>query len=358
MPMKTFLKRLTGVSLGLGISLIGVSTALAGNLTWSADQTVDLSSPDINLTILSGSNANSLNVDAGSVAVAVANGESFSIRSSSRDLSVSGRTTSSVSNTCAADVATVTITGGADSETITITPTGSSCSTGSTSSGGGGGGGGGKASDKDEDNQDAPPKVPGSAHPTGTVFKTLDGTVWFITPDGQRRAFTSAGAFLSYGFLNFSSVVAATEDDLKLPQGSFIPAQDGKLICSDRDDAYAKKGTCYLITNGKRAAFTSQAVFNALGFKFSQATTGDVSFMPTDVNISSSKEAHRPGVLINNNGTIQLVGPNSLMGIPSESVFASWGYSFADVVPANTADKAKTQSGVMQSRVVGQLSPQ
>lgn len=153
-------------------------------------------------------------------------------------------------------------------------------------------------------------------------------------------------------------VVDANWADIALPVGSFIPPQDGKIICSDRDDSYAKKGTCYLITNGKRAAFTSSAVFTGLGFKFARSTTGDVSFMTTDTNISSATEAHRPGVLVNNAGTIQLVGPSSLMGVPSESVFTSWGYSYADTVPANAADKAKTQSGVMMSRVTGQLSPQ
>lgn len=201
-----------------------------------------------------------------------------------------------------------------------------------------------------------PPPVTG-AHAPGSVVKTTDGTVWFITLYGQRRAFTSSGAFLSYGFLNFSQVVTANADDLALPVGDFIPPQDGKLICSDRDDSYAKKGTCYLITAGKRAAFTSSEVFTGQGFKFSRTTVGDVSFMANDSDIISASAWHRPGVLINNNGTIQLVGQSSLLGIPSEGVFTSWGYSYADTVPANTADRTWPQGGVMQSRTTGQLSP-
>ena len=130
-----------------------------------------------------------------------------------------------------------------------------------------------------------------------------------------------------------------------------------KIVCSDRNDSYAVKGTCYLITGGKRAAFTSGKVFTALGFKFTHTTTGDVSFLATDANISDASLAHRPGVLVNNNGTVQLVGPASLMGIPSMDVLKSWGYTLADVVPANAADKAIVQSGVMSARVTGQLSP-
>jgi hypothetical protein len=80
--------------------------------------------------------------------------------------------------------------------------------------------------------------------------------------------------------------------------------------------------------------------------------------MATDANIDNATAIHRTGVSVNNNGTIQMVGVSSLMGIPSQAVFYSWGYSYLDTVPANTADKALTQSGVMLARVAGQLSPQ
>jgi hypothetical protein len=195
------------------------------------------------------------------------------------------------------------------------------------------------------------------AHTPGSVILTTDGTVWFITLDNTRRAFTSAGAFLSYGYLSFSQVVDANAVDLTLPQGTFIPPMDGKVVCSDRNDSYAVKGTCYLITNGEKAAFTSAKVFTALGFKFSHTTKGDVSFLTPDANISNVALAHRPGVLVNNKGTVQLVGMNGLMGIPTMDVLGSWGYTLADVVPANAADKAITQSGVMSARITGQLSP-
>lgn len=195
-----------------------------------------------------------------------------------------------------------------------------------------------------------------AAHAPGTNIKSSDGTIWMITQDGtQRRPYTSAGAFLSYGFNSFSSVVAANADDLALPAGSFIAPQDGKIICSDRG---ADKGTCYLITMGMKAAFTSAAVFTGRGFSFSRSTKGDVSWMSSAANISDTTSASPAGTLINNMGTIMLVGTNGTMGIPSVSVFNSWGYSFADTVPANAADKAMPMSGgVMTARVPGQLSP-
>lgn len=341
--MKLFLKRLAAVGLGLGISLAGFGTAQAvGSLHWTANQVLHLDAANIDMTVASGSDANSLIVDTNNIRVVVGNGDTFTI-TSARTLVPSGVTTALTSGSCTTNVYTLVITGGAGAETIAVTPT-ALCGA---SSGGG------------SSKKPTPPAPTlGAAHSAGSVVKTSDGTVWFITTDGHRRAFTSGGAFLSYGFLSFAMVVDANAADIALPTGSFIPPQDGKLICSDRDDSYAKKGTCYLITAGKRAAFTSSAVFTGQGFKFSRSTSGDVSFMSADTNISSATAAHRPGVLVNNAGTIQLVGPFNLMGIPSESVFTSWGYSFADTVPANAADKAMTQSGVMQPRATGQLSPQ
>jgi hypothetical protein len=103
------------------------SYASAAALTWSADYTVDLSSPDINLTILSGSKSTSLVVGTGSIAVVVASGDTFTVTSASKDLNVTGNTTSGFSKTCTSGVATVVVDGGPAGETLTITPSSSQC---------------------------------------------------------------------------------------------------------------------------------------------------------------------------------------------------------------------------------------
>ncbi len=203
----------------------------------------------------------------------------------------------------------------------------------------------------------APFAAQAAAHAAGTNVSTSDGTVWFITPEGTRRAYTSAGAFLSYGFNSWSQVVAANADDLSLPAGSFIPPQDGTVFCATATKGSDVAGECSLVTAGMKAAFTSAAVFAGLGFSFANAEYGDSSFLNKTVDINSSTEAHKTGVLVNNNGTVQLVGATGLLGIPSLDVFNTWGYSFANVVPANAADKAMTQTGVMQARTPGQLNP-
>ena len=120
-----------------------------------------------------------------------------------------------------------------------------------------------------------------AAHSAGTNISS-NGTIYMVTDNSYIRPYTSAGAFLSYSFNSWAGVQAATPEDLALPQGSFIPARDGKIVCSDRG---ADKGTCYLITGGKTAAFVSAEVFKGLGFSFSKALYGDVSFLAKDSNI-------------------------------------------------------------------------
>ncbi|MDB4939613.1 MAG: baaA1 [Candidatus Doudnabacteria bacterium] len=188
-----------------------------------------------------------------------------------------------------------------------------------------------------------------TVHTVGTNV-SVNGTVYFIDPSGVRRGYTSGGAFLSYGFNSWSQVVPASAEDLALPVGSFVPPMDGSLIND--------MGTIYVINNGQRSGITSMAVFNGLGYKLSNVMVGDTSFMPSATILSNSSQQHPTGALVNQSGTIYLITSSGKMGIPSESVFNTWGYSFAKAVPANAADIAvPMSSGIMQARVMGQLNP-
>lgn len=191
----------------------------------------------------------------------------------------------------------------------------------------------------------------------GEVYKTTDGTVWFITKDMKRRPFTSAGAFMSYGFLSFSQVKDADSAVTALSTGDFIAPQDGRIFCATETKGSDVAGECSLITGSKKAAFTSASVFTGQGFSFSRAYYGDSSFLSKTSNVDNAAAQHLAGTLVNNGGTVQLVVSGGLWGVPSMDVFNSWGWSFADVVPANTADKLLSQTGVIPARMAGELVP-
>jgi hypothetical protein len=200
----------------------------------------------------------------------------------------------------------------------------------------------------------------GSAHSVGTNVLGSDGTVYFISTGNTRSPYTSAGAFLSYKFNTWASVVSASSADMALPlttytpNGStqvttyFIPPRNGSLIND--------KGTVYLITNGLRAGFTLEKVFKELGFSFSNVYPGDTSFMATLAPINSSAIAHPDGTLINDNGTIYVMKNGNRMGFPSMAIFDSWGYWMGEAVKANSYDRQAPVSGVIQTRMSNQLS--
>ena len=134
------------IGLGLLVAVlsltVGFGSAYAADITYSVDTTVDLSSPDINLTILADSVATSTVINAGTVVVTVPVSSTFTITSADRLLVATGETQFGViTTTCSsALLSKMIITAPSGSaQTITVTPSGSACSPGP--SGGGGGGG-------------------------------------------------------------------------------------------------------------------------------------------------------------------------------------------------------------------------
>jgi len=121
--------------------MFGVTSFVgAADLTYNADTTVDLSSPDIDLTIVSGSEATTVVVNAGTVVITLPiGGNAFTITSADRHLVVSGDTAAlTKSYSCSSSrVETLIVTPGAVvPETITLTPDTNKCVA---ASGGGGG---------------------------------------------------------------------------------------------------------------------------------------------------------------------------------------------------------------------------
>lgn len=120
-----------------------VNSVLAANLNYSVNTLIGLSSPAIQITILTSSVATSLVVGTGTLTVTVPSGGRFALSSASRDLSVSGSdsgVTGVIERSCSSDVAYVDIVGKDADRKVTLTPTASTCSAPSVVSAGGSGG--------------------------------------------------------------------------------------------------------------------------------------------------------------------------------------------------------------------------
>ncbi len=202
--------------------------------------------------------------------------------------------------------------------------------------------------------------LPGNqAHPDGTNILTSGGTIYRIIL-GARQPYTSAGAFLSYGYNTWAGVVPANSYDLALPIGSagtggvaFIPPRDGSLI--------KDHGTVYIISDGYRVGFTSAEVFLGLGYSFADVLDGDTSFLTTLTPINTSQMAHSSGTVINDRGTICIIeSVFRAQGTPGRRCFSnlsdmnSWGIKASDMVTANNFDQGLQIKSIVQSR--GQYS--
>lgn len=199
----------------------------------------------------------------------------------------------------------------------------------------------------------APQFASAAVHTDGCIVIS-NGTAWYIT-GGTRRGFPSAEVFMSYGY-NFGQLAAASTEDLALPVGPIMVYADGTLVKGPGDPLV------YLVTSAQKRGFTSGSVFSGLGFSFvdvQQAPFNTFADLPTGANIDSTTMAHPAGVTVLSNGTVWLMTSTGRMGYPSMAVFLSRGMTLEKVVPANAADMAMPDSGVvtMLTGCSGGISP-
>ena len=183
MPMKNMFraKLLTALVLGLGISLVVTSSALAVDVTYTADTSVTIGSATY--TIVSGSEATQVDVDTATITVIVPAGSNFVFKSSDSYLLNNDQ---SISTVCSSSDNTITVPGPV---TVIITP--DATSTCSYSSGGGGGGGGGGSTPVD------------TTPPTSTSVVINNGAA----------ATTTASVTLTLGAVGASTMIVGNTSD-------------------------------------------------------------------------------------------------------------------------------------------------
>jgi len=333
--------------------------AQGAGVTYTANTNLSLSSPQAaTITILAGSTADSVVTNASNIVVSISAGETFTVVANGLGATVGGSAANvTVTNICTGvgqPNATVVIASSIGSGTFTVTPTGAACNAGGSGGGIGTGGGGSVNPPAPSPTSPAPvptppPSGPGGAQPTysNPPRNVVNNGTVYLSNGVNLLPYTSAGAFLSYGFNHWTDVVAAMASDLASPVGSFVPPRNGTLVNDD--------GTVYIITGGKRAGFTSAAVFAGLGFSFSTVILGDTSFLVALPPISTSTQAHPQGTLVNDHGTLYAMGTANKIGIPTMAVLQSWGFKISELVIANSYDTAMPASPVLQTRTSRQF---
>ncbi len=190
-----------------------------------------------------------------------------------------------------------------------------------------------------------PPPIVSGVHPNGTLV--LDGqTVWLIK-NQTRFGFRDSEEYRSHGY-NFNQVVTATNEDKALPQASgTVKALEGSLVLDASDNR-----TIYMIgLNGTKRGFASENVFKSLGYNFNNLFRINLNDYPTHSAIADAALPHPDGALVSqSNGTVWWLRSNMRQGFESEAVFNTYGFSFAKVVPANSADLSLAQGALVKFR--------
>jgi hypothetical protein len=104
---------------------------------------------------------------------------------------------------------------------------------------------------------------------------------------------------------------------------------------------YASGTVSFRVTS---ASYPTGYTLPAYGDGFSSWWSNPITITPAPT------EGPRVGQLINKNGTVFLVGNGGLYGIPDIATFNSWGWTFSQVLTANTAELALSQIGTVPSR--------
>ncbi len=189
--------------------------------------------------------------------------------------------------------------------------------------------------------------------PIGSNIRFKDGSIWFRR-ENTRQGYTSLEVFSSYRFNLLDQVIPASPDDYKLTIADPVTPQDGRAYCTALG---ASKGSCFLMSQGQKYAFINLDVLKGAGFILPKPSKIDFDQIPTAGNISENQTAHKPGVFINDQDIVKLITETGTLTVPDLNTFYSWGYSYLDIVPANTADTTLAVVGTLQPRKAGQLNP-
>jgi peptidoglycan hydrolase-like amidase len=163
--------------------------------------------------------------------------------------------------------------------------------------------------------------------PDGVLVKDAKNNVYLIE-NGKKRAFTSAKLF-DYLKYNWTKVKADANADLYLA-GAAMRYPDGTLMRS------ATGANVYLMANGTKRMFTSGALFEKLGYKWSSVLTIDAAEL--GAYAAGANMVMPSGTLIRGAGatTVYLVDSGQKREITSGTLLQKLGYNFSSVVEIPT----------------------
>jgi hypothetical protein len=163
------------------------------------------------------------------------------------------------------------------------------------------------------------------------------GTLYLVS-GGQRYGVTDPGILRSYG-LSFADASPATPGELASPVAGNVPPAAGSLVRTSSDPTVylvSSDGSRHAFTSAQVFAGLGFRFSSVL-----TVTAPELSAQPVGSPIASGAAAHPAGADVSSRGTVYWIGPDSQRHpYPSLAAYNSWHLSgdFSTVVPANPAD--------------------
>jgi|SRR5579872_1019642 len=388
----TNLKKLLCLASGAILGLIVAIPALAAPLTYSSNATVSLTSPAINFVIQSGSTADAVTVNSGSMVITVSGTEQLVFTSASRDINSSVTSTTGtplITVSCSSGTDTVTINANSGSGQFTLTPAASACVAPVVSGGGaGGGGGGGFVSMPSSSNSTSNGTASIAAASGGTVALSnsdgssesvnipigalsSDATVAIIASAAAPGSVTTPGAAFSQvgPYYNFSALTSygsyLTNFNANLTLTfNYLPGQIPVGVSESSLQVYYYNSTSntWILAGGSLnpsthtisvavSHFTTFAIFGTAGSAQNSVQNPSPASPANTPSTALQRPngAHPDGTLIQDGQAIYLIQNNQRFGFRDPVEYKSWGFTFSQAVPANDADRAMSNGGILKA---------
>jgi dolichol-phosphate mannosyltransferase len=178
-------------------------------------------------------------------------------------------------------------------------------------------------------------------HPYGLLLRGSDDTVYLYN-DFQKHPFLSKEVFVSHGY-RWDQVINVIDSYLAgLNTGAPIEFREGTLL-------RAADETVYVISNKKKRAFATTALFESMGYSWHNViTVPDNVLHSVEIGpIIASNETHPDGTLVKSpeSDSVHLLEDGTKRLFASEQVFRSWNYRWEQIVTISADELARYSTG-------------
>ena len=180
-----------------------------------------------------------------------------------------------------------------------------------------------------------------------TLMRVSDNPAVYVIKNGEKRVITSAELFQLLGYV-WKNVIYVSQIEMEIyNEGEPMTFEDARRPDGTLIKTKTSRGV-YLIDKGKKRQFASAQVFDALGYKWSRILTisdAEFAFYPVGDPVTFDKIKDGNLVKIASSPAIYIIENGLKRLITSERIFRAKGYKWSNVMVVAEANLAEFPDG-------------